>query len=286
MTSLRQRMIEDLRIRNYSPRTIKTYTQCTVSFAKYFGKSPDQLEPEHVREYQRYLVEEKKASWALFNQTVCALRFFYRVTLGRDWMINHIPFPKQPKKLPVVLSPEELAKFFAAVPTLKHRTALQTMYGAGLRISEAVALRLSDIDGHRRVLRVSQGKGQKDRYVPLPSTLLEVLRNYWTRYRPAALLFPGRRPDQPISVSAIQRICGPASKRAGLSKRVNTHMMRHCFATHLLEAGEGLRTIQLYLGHRSLGATSVYLHVAKCSPDSPGSSFDLLAAIAKPSTRS
>ena len=279
MTSLRQRMIDDMRIRNFSPRTIETYVHCVASFASHVGRSPDLLGPEHIREYQRYLVEEKKASWALFNQSVCALRFLYRVTLRRDWMIEHIPFPRREKRLPVVLSPEELASFFAAIANRKHRATLQTMYGAGLRLAEALGLRVRDIDGHRSVLRISQGKGKKDRFVPLSATLLEILRGYWRAYKPTSWLFPGIRPERQLSPTSIQRACRPASMSAGLSKPVTTHTMRHCFATHMLEAGVDLRTIQLLLGHGSLSTTSIYLHVATNDLGSPRGPLDLLGVL-------
>jgi site-specific recombinase XerD len=184
------------------------------------------------------------------------------------------------------LSREEVQTFLAAVKNLKHRTALQTMYGAGLRISETLALRLDDIDSERGVLRVSQGKGNKDRYAPLSVTLLELLRTYWKHYRPTSWLFPGRMSDRPITARSIQSICRLASKKAGLSKLVTTHTMRHCFATHLLEAGVDLRTIQHLLGHRNMSTTAVYLHVARPAIESSGTSFDLLAAVDKPSAQS
>ena len=262
MTALRERMIADLRIRNYSPRTIECYTQRVAAFARHFGKSPTELGPEHIRAYQTFLVETKGASWTLFNQTVCALRFLYGTTLQQRDVIEQIPFPRQPKRLPVVLSRAEVARFFAAVPSLKHRTVLMTMYATGLRLSEALGLRVSDVDGGRRCLRVAQGKGQKDRYTLLPPTLLQQLRAYWKVARPSSWLFPGGRPDLPLTATAIQRRCAPAARRAGLAKRVSTHTMRHCFATHLLEAGTDLRTIQQLLGHGRLDTTAVYLHVA------------------------
>jgi integrase/recombinase XerD len=276
MTKLRQRMIEDLRVRNYSPRTIDVYTRCVADFAKYFGKSPEQLGAPHIREYQTFLVETKHASWTAFNQTVCALRFLYKVSLGQAELIEHIPFPRQEKKLPVVLSQDELARFFAAVRNVKHRTALMTMYAAGLRLSEALGLTVRDIDSERMLLRVQQGKGKRDRYAPLSPTLLLRLREYWKIVRPSTWLFPGRRPDQALTPTAIQRICGPAARRAGLRKPVKTHTMRHCFATHLLEAGTDLRTIQLLLGHTSLQATAVYLHVATSALQSTRGAVDLL----------
>jgi len=276
MSSLREKMIEDLRVRNYSPRTINTYVRCVASFARHFGKSPAVLGPEHIRDYQLFLVQSKHASWALFNQTVCALRFFYKVSLGRKGMIEHIPFPRQEKRLPVVPSVRELKALFSAVQNLKHRTVLMTMYAVGLRISEAMNLQISDIDSDRMLVRIRQGKGKRDRYVPLSSTLLNILREYWKAYRPTSWLFPGISSDQPLSVSSVQKVCSIAQRKARLSKRVTTHTMRHCFATHLLEAGVDLRTIQLLLGHQSLSTTTVYLHVATRALKSTEGPLDLL----------
>ena len=284
MTPLRQRMIEDLRIRNYSPRTIACYTERVASFARFFGTSPEALGPEQIRSYQNFLVETKHASWTVVNQTVCALRFLYGTTLQRPDVIEHIPFARQPKKLPVVLSRDELARFFAAIPNRKHRTVLMTMYAAGLRLSEALGLRVPDVDSARHCLRVDQGKGQRDRYTLLSPTLLQHLRDYWKVTRPSCWLFPGQRPDQPLTATAIQRGCGPAARRAGLAKRVTTHAMRHCFATHLLETGTDLRTIQQLLGHRSLQTTAVYLHVATARDGVPRTT-DLLAGTADAPTR-
>jgi integrase/recombinase XerD len=262
MTSLRQRMLQDLRIRNYSPGTIAIYIRAVAGFAKHFDKSPHLLGSEHIREYQVFLLEEKKASWPVFNQAVCALRFLYQVTLDRKEVIEHIPYPKTERKLPVVLSPRELGPFFEAVGNLKHRTVLKTMYATGLRISEALNLKLTDVDGSRMVLRVRQGKGRKDRYVPLPPTLLSLLRDYWKVDRPKEWLFPGPSQDQPLSSTTIRKACSQARLKARLSKPVKTHSMRHAFATHSLEAGMDLRTIQLILGHASLRSTAIYLHVA------------------------
>ncbi len=286
MTKLRQRMIEDLRIRNYAPKTIDAYIRCTAQFAKHFDKSPDQLGIEHVREYQIFLVDTKKASWAIFNQTVCALRFFYKVTLKRTEIIEHIAFPKQEKKLPVILSTEEIARLFSAVTNLKHRTALMTMYATGLRLSEALGLSPTDIDSDRMVIRVRQGKGRKDRDVVLSPSLLTTLRNYARIYRPTKWLFPGKHPDKPLSLTTIQRACAPAARKAGIAKAIKTHSMRHCFATHMLEAGTDLRTIQLLLGHASLRSTAVYLHVAINSLQSTKRTPDLLKLAAKGKTPS
>ena len=275
-TILRQRMVEDLRLRNYSPRTIDTYTRCVAGFAHYFGKSPALLGPEQIRRYQGFLVEEKKASWSLLNKTVSALRFLYGVTLGRQEAIEYIPYPKQEKKLPVVLSLEEIAKFFGSVRNRKYRTVLMTMYGAGLRISEALGLLVSDLDSQRRLIRVRQGKGRKDRYAELTPTLLLQLREYWRVYRPQSWLFPGRTLDRPLHATSVQRACKEARLRAGLRKPVTTHTMRHCYATHLLEAGRDLRSIQMRLGHGALNTTAIYLHVAAGVEPSTQRPIDLL----------
>jgi len=259
---LRQRMLDDLRIRHYSPRTIETYTACIREFARHFGTSPDRLGPDEIRTYQRFLIDEKHVSWASFNQTVSALRFLYGVTLDRKDVIPRIPYPKHETKLPVVLSVDEVGRFLGAVRNLKHRTILMTLYGAGLRLSEALALLVTDVDSARMVLRVQHGKGRKDRYVDLGATLLLALRAYWKVYRPARYLFPGRSPDQPLESSAVQRVCVQTRRRAGFQKPISPHTLRHCYATHLLEAGKDLRTIQVRLGHQALATTARYLHIA------------------------
>ncbi len=260
---LRTRLIQDLRIRNYSEKTVAIYVRCVAKFAKYFGRSPAVLNEEHIREYQRYLVEEKKGSWSFFNQTVCALRFIYKKTMKKDWPVEHIPFPKREKRLPEVLSVEEVSKLFECVRTVKSRTILKTMYGAGLRLMEALSLKPSDIDSKRMVIRVRQGKGRKDRYVTLSPTLLETLREYYRAYRPEGeWLFPSRDCRYPTHPTGVQRTCRNAARKAGLGKRVTTHTLRHSFATGLLEGGTDLRTIQILLGHGSFRTTAVYLHVA------------------------
>ena len=230
ITILRKRMIEDLRVRNYSIHTIDAYVRCVANFAKHFGKPPDLLGAEHVRKYQIYLVEIKKASWSVFNQTVCALRFLYEVTLDRPGMVKYIPFPKQEKKLPVILSFEELKEFFCSIHIPKQRTIVQLMYATGLRISEALSLMIEDIDSMRMVIRVRQGKGKKDRYVPLPPTLLDDLRRYWKAYRPEFWLFPGESGKLPLTDSAVQRVVTKARRKAGFHKPVSCHTMRHAFS--------------------------------------------------------
>jgi len=262
MTELRRRMIEELQLRNYAPNTITVYIRCVAQFAQHFRLSPDRLGLEHIRQYQLFLVRQKKVSWALFNQTVCALRFLYRHILHRDWMIEYIPYPRREDKLPVVLSPAEVAAVFEATHNLKHRTILMTIYAAGLRVSEVTHLRLSDIDSQRQVIRIRQGKGHKDRQVMLSPKLLEALRIYWKSYRPKVWLFPGESPERPVSSETVWRVCSQAGEAAHLSKPISPHTLRHCFATHLLEDTIDLRRIQVLLGHRHLKTTSRYLHVS------------------------
>jgi integrase/recombinase XerD len=276
MTPLRQRMIEDMTLRNLSPHTIRAYIDRVAVFAKHFGKSPENLGPTEIRAYLLFLVEKRHVSWGYYGQAICALRFLYRVTLGKDWVVEGVVTPRKEKKLPVVLSPDEVSQFFQAVTSLKHRAILMTAYAAGLRVSEVVALHVADIDSRRMVIRVRQGKGRKDRDVMLSPRLLAVLREYWKATRPAENLFPGNVPGKPISAAAVERACRGACEAAGLGKHVTVHTFRHCFATHLLEAGTNLRTIQLLLGHRSLGTTAVYTQVSATILGATQSPFDRL----------
>ena len=262
MTPLRHRMEQDLQLRNYAPKTIERYVDCVAAFAKHFHTSPDRLGPEHIRTYQHYLAHQRQVSWSLFNQPVCALRFFYQITLGRPEMIGHIPYPRRQRKLPTVLSHADVAALLVAPRRLKHRAILTTFYDTGVRLSELCQLRLRDLDSDRGVIRIHQGKGHRDRQVMLSSQLLAVLRHYWKAYQPPEWLFPGRWRDRPITPEAVYDICREAGEAAQLSVRVTPHLLRHTFATHLLEAGVDLRRIQLLLGHRSLSSTSLYLHVA------------------------
>ena len=281
-TILRQRMIEDLRIRNYALNTIDIYVRHVASFAKHFGKSPDLLGTEEIRTYQVYLVEKKKASWSVFNQTVSALRFLYRTTLGRNEFIEQLPYARQERRLPVILSPRELDRFFQCVSNRKHRTVLKTLYGGGLRLNEGLHLKIPDIDSSRMLLRVEQGKGRKDRYVELAPTLLHELREYCKIYMPEIWLFPGRSMDHPLHGSSVQRACMAARLKARIEKPVVVHTMRHCYATHQLESGTDLRTIQLALGHSSLSTTAMYLHVAMGARQSRHKATDLLGLTGKP----
>ncbi len=261
MSPLRQRMSEDLRLRNYAPRTQQTYLAHVRRFARHFGRAPDELGSEEIRTYQLHLVE-KGASWSLFNQATCALRFLYTVTLQQPWRVETIAFPRRPKRLPAVLSREEVSRLLEAVPNRKHRLVLMTMYSAGLRVSEATHLRVADIDSARMLIHVRQGKGGKDRQVMLSPVLLEALRAYWRWHRPVLWLFPGTTPEEPLSVSSVQKVCRLARRAAGITKPVSPHILRHSFATHLLEAGTDLRMIQTLLGHRRLETTQRYTHIA------------------------
>jgi site-specific recombinase XerD len=276
MTPLRQRMLDDMRVRNLSPNAQQLYMDRVAKFAQYFDKSPELLGPEDIRTYQVYLINQKRASSSMLQQTVCALRFLYRTTLGKEWTLQYIPFPKQEKKLPVVLSQDEISRFFESLPNLKHRAFLMTAYATGLRVSEVASLRVADIDSQRMMIRIEQGKGWKDRYVMLSPNLLEVLRAYWKVARPNDWLFPGRPPIRPITRECIHQVCVKAAAAAGLTKRVSVRASRHAFATHLLESGTNIRVIQILLGHRSLRTTARYTHVSAATICSTRSPLDLL----------
>ena len=270
-------MTEDMQVRNLSPHTQDSYVQQVSLFARHFSKSPEVLGPEEIRSYQLYLTNEKKLAPSSILIVISALRFLYKVTLHKDWSLEEIiPTPKKPQKLPIVLSLEEVLQFLSCVESVKHRTILTTCYAAGLRISEAIRLKVADIDSQRMVIRVEQGKGQKDRYVMLSPKLLQILRNWWPVTRPKQWLFPGDQIGGHISKAAVQDACQKAHQRCGIVKPITPHSLRHCFATHLLESGTDLRTIQLLLGHRSLATTSRYLRVATSKVCSTTSPLDLL----------
>lgn len=262
MTPLRQRMMEDLKIRDYSEHTTAAYVSAVYRLAKFHHKSPDKLGREAIRAFLVDLVEQKKVSWPYYKQVLAALRFFYRHVLHHGEVVEDVRGPRPEKRLPVVLSVGEVARFFKAIPSLKHRTILMLAYGAGLRIGEAVRVRLSDIDRERKVLRVQQGKGKKDRYTVLSPALLDMLDRYCWAARPEDLLFTTRFKDRPITDSTMQRVCIQAQKDAGIDKRISPHTLRHSFATHLLEAGTDLRVIQVLLGHASPKTTAIYTHVS------------------------
>ena len=227
MTPLRQRMLEDLQLRNYSPQTIHCSLRCVAAFAKHFGLSPEHLGPEQVRIYQLFLVQEKQVSWPSVVQTVCALRFFYRVTLGRPAMLEYIASPQRPLTLPIILSPAEVATVLRTPRNLKHRAILTTLYAAGLRVSERCQLQVTDIDSARMVLRVRQGKGQHDRYVMLSPKLLPLLRHYWQQEKPRPWLFPGNLQTRPITARMVHRLCRDAGQAAHLPKLIHPHVLRN-----------------------------------------------------------
>jgi integrase/recombinase XerD len=276
MSPLRRRMIEDMTVRNLSPATQQSYIYAVAKFSRHFGCSPDRLGLEEVRAYQVHLAALKR-SWSHINQVSCALRFFYGVTLGRREAVERIVSAREPRKLPVVLSADEIVQFLEAVPGLRNRAALTTAYGAGLRVSEVARLRAADIDSDRMVIRVEQGKGGKDRYVMLSAQLLQILRAYWRIARPGRWLFPGREAGRPVSVTTLQEACRGAAREAGLSKPVTVHTLRHSFATHLLEAGTDIRIIQVVLGHARLATTARYTQVATSLVAGTASPLDRLS---------
>ena len=276
MTSLRQRMLEDLQIRNYSPTTIRLYLSSVAEFAQHFHKSPDQLGPEHIRQYQLFLIQEKQACQSTCIQFVSASRFFYTHTLHRKIEIERIPFPRRQRKLPLILSREEVKALLEAPGKLRDRAVLAVLYGSGLRVAEATQLKPRDIDACRNVLWVRQGKGRRDRQTLLPAKLLELLRRYWRAQRPGEWLFPATAPHRPIPPKTIYLACRHAAQTAGINKPVHPHSLRHAFATHLLEAGTNLRTIQILLGHANLETTARYLQVADIAVRSTSSPLDSL----------
>jgi integrase/recombinase XerD len=276
MTPLRQRVLEELQIRNYSPNTVRAYIRSIAEFAKHFGKSPDLLGAEQIREYQLYLIKKKRVSLSSYIQAVCSLRFLYTNTLHRQVAVERIPLPRYEKKLPVILSREEVKLVLETPKHLGYRAMLSTMYAAGPRVSEVANLKVEDIDSGRGILWIRGGKGRRDRRTLLPPKLLELLRVYWRWEHPKNWLFPGGKSGTPISKESIFRACQKAGQDAGISKAVHPHSLRHAFATHLLEAGVDLRTIQLLLGHAHLETTARYLHVADTTVRSTVSPLELL----------
>ena len=276
ISPLRRRMIEDMTVRNLSPATQRSYLHAVAKFSRYFGSSPERLGLEDVRAFQVHLVSTG-ISWPGLNQTVCALRFFYGVTLGHGEIPERIPYAREPRKLPVILNADEVVRFLEAVPSLKTRAALTTAYAAGLRASEVAGLRVADIDSGRGVILVRHGKGGKDRNVMLSPQLLGILRTYWRLARPKTFLFPGRDADHPVHPTVLHAACRSAVNAAGLTKRVTLRTLRHSFATHLLESGTDLRIIQVLLGHNHLSSTARYTHVATHMIRATPSPLDRLA---------
>lgn len=283
MTRLRRQMLEELERRNYSANTIRSYVRAVEEYARHFKRSPDKLGLEEIRSYQAYLIRKRKLSSNTVAQRLAALRFLYVKTLRRGWDLELTPYPKRPARLPKVLSPAEVARLIDAADSLFHRAILMTLYGTGVRREELVRLEICDINSRRMVVHVRGGKGRKDRDVMLSRQLLFVLRKHLRGLyrRPKQWLFPGgswHTGEKPISLNAPYRACRLAAERAGLDQRVHPHLLRHSFATHLLEAGTDLRTIQMLLGHRDLEQTALYLHVSArhlSSVDSPLDSLEL-----------
>ena len=277
MTTLRRRMIEDMQVRNLSLHPQAAYVQQVSQFARHFNRSPELLGPEEIRLYQVYLRNERKLAPSSIIIAVAALRFLYKITLHKDWSLEEvIPTPKTPQKLPIVLSPEEVLQFLGSVRSSKHRTILTICYAAGLRVSEAVCLKITDIDSQRMVIRVEQGKGRMDRYVMLSPKLLQSLRDWWRVDRPKGWLFPGDVVGNHIGRHTVEWACQKAHRRCRIPKPITPHCLRHAFAVHLLESGTDVRTIQLLLGHRSLATTATYLRIATTKVCSTKSPLDLL----------
>jgi site-specific recombinase XerD len=283
MSPLHRRMIEDMTVRNLPPATQRSYVHAVAKFARFFGRSPEKLDLEDVRAFQVHLVAGG-LSWPALNQSVCALRFLYGVTLRQADLPERIAYAREPQKLPVVLSTEEVVWFLEAVPSLKCRAALTTAYAAGLRASEVASLKVADLDSSRMVIRVQQGKGGRDRYVMLSPQLLGILRAYWRLARPPHWLFPRHDGEHPIHPTTLNAACRSACAAAGLGKRVTVHTLRHSFATHLLESGTDIRIIQALLGHRNVNTTARYAQVATSTIGGTPSPLDHLRLEVTPPT--
>lgn len=280
MTQLRQVMLDELQRRNYAPITIKQYLRIIDEFAGYFDRPIEKLGPNHIRVYQAHLFRDRKLSSKTVRQHVAALRFLFVKTLKRAYMLEYIPFPKEERRLPIILSQDEVTRLIEASGSLMHRAMLMTLYATGLRRTEAATLKVADIDSKRMVIHVHEGKGRRDRDIPLSVKLLDVLREYWRWMRPKTYLFPGTvkgwRADVPISPKMMWEACREAAVRAGLNPKISPHCLRHSYATHLLEAGTDLYTIQKLLGHADLRHTLVYLHLSRIYLHSAASPIDAL----------
>jgi integrase/recombinase XerD len=281
VTHLKKTMLEELQRRHYSQHTTRYYIRTVEDFARRFNCPPDRLGPRHIREYQAELFQKRKLSPGTVRCRLAALRFFYTKTLKKAWSVAETPYPKKTHRLPTILSQEEVAQLIDAASTPFHRTLLITLYATGLRCAELTRLQVSDVDSQRMVIHVQAGKGRRDRDVMLSPKLLEELRQYWHRLRrkPAQWLFPGNRrhsADQPIDPKTVWHACHQAANRAGFKKAVHPHTLRHCFATHLLEAGADLRTIQILLGHHDLKETTLYLHLSERHLKATASPLDSL----------
>ena len=282
MTALRRRMDDDMVVRGMAVRTRETYLAAVTGLAKFYHRSPDQISDEDVQAYLRHLIQDRHRSWNTCHTVVYGLRFLYHTTLQRDRTTFSIPSQRQPGKLPAILSREDVQRVIAHTPNLKHRTMLLTAYAAGLRLNEVIHLRVTDLDSARMTIRVEQGKGGQDRYTVLSTHLLEALRAYWHVARPTPWLFPSARRPQPIDPSALQRAYQAAKRRAGITKPGGIHGLRHAFATHLLEGGVDLHTIQRLMGHGHISTTTRYLQLTRHTEMGPGSPLDLLERFTPP----
>jgi site-specific recombinase XerD len=263
MNKLRDQMLVDLQLSGAKPNTQKSYLREVDNLAKYFNRSPEELGEAELKEYLLYLIKERHLSEGTFRFYVAALKFLYRTTLKREWMVEKIKHPRAQRKLPIVLDLSEVQSLFTVTTNLKHKAILMITYSSGLRASETARLKITDIDSKRMTVRIAQGKGGKDRYSILSQTTLELLREYWKKYHPKEWLFPGAKEKDHISTNSIQQLFYKAKKRAGITKPASVHTLRHSFATHLIEAGTSLHHVQLLLGHRSPTTTTVYLHVSR-----------------------
>ncbi|MDO8804570.1 MAG: site-specific integrase [Elusimicrobiota bacterium] len=277
MTPLREKMVRDMQLRRLSDNTQRVYTHAVFALAKHYMKAPDRITNEQIQDYVLYMLNERKLSWSTCDTNVAGLQFFYGVTLGRNSMRLAIPPRKSEKRLPEILSADEISRLFAAANNLKHRVLLETAYSAGLRVSELVHLKITDIDSDRMLIRIGQGKGNKDRYTLLSPRLLQQLRDYWREYRPSSWLFQGQKPDRPLSRISASKVFNAAKEDAGIHKVGGVHSLRHAFATHLLEAGVDARTIQILNGHKSILSTMRYLQVTRKKIGNTQSPLDLLA---------
>ncbi len=281
MTHLRKMMLEELERRNYAQATIDCYLRIVAEFSLHFHRPPNQLGPEHIRQYQAHLFGRRKLAPSTVTQRLAALRFFYIKTLRKPWSVAETPYPKKVQRLPIILSAEEVAQLIDSAVTAFHRILLMTLYATGVRRAELARLKITDIDSRRMIIHIQGGKGRKDRDVMLSPKLLEALREYWRglRRKPTNWLFPGGRShtgDRHISPKTIWNACENAAQRAGIRKKIHPHTLRHCFATHLLESGADLRTIQILLGHRDLEETTIYLHLSQRHLNATASPLDSL----------
>ena len=276
ISPLRAKLVRELQLQKFSPHTVASYVRSVEGLSKFYHRSPDELDSEQIRAYLHYLQEERKLAWTSCNAAACGMIFFYTRVLGWDQLRLDMPPRKRPLRLPDILSRQELEQLFRCTKNPKHHAILATTYAAGLRVSEVVHLKITDINSQRMMIRVEQGKGRKDRYTLLSKRLLSELRAYWKQERPAVWLFPGQAPGQPLTTSAAQRAYNQARRTAGIQRGKGIHSMRHAFATHLLEAGVDVRTIQVLLGHRSISTTQRYLQVAGHKLAKVKSPLDLL----------